>query len=948
MSADLKAQLQISADASGVESGVVKAKKSLADLGATAAATGKQASEGIDTIGKSSDTAAVKVDKNTRALVGSIQRTTAALEAGGRGTAGYYEAIAKQRGVDTEALRPYLDQLEAVSIKQRATAQTAAVVAPAIAQVGMSARATAAAMRGVPAQFTDIVTSLQGGQAPITVFLQQGGQLKDMFGGIGPAARALGGYLMGLISPLTLVAAAVAVVGLAYYQGSKEADAFTRAMILSGNAAGTTSSQLSDMARSLGEQAGFTQRQAAAAVAAITQTGAVGQEQLQRFAEVALNVEKATGQSIAKTAEIFTELERAPLAASIKLNEQIHFLTAASYEHIKALTEQGRATDAARAAQGAYADVMATRSKQITENLGAVQISWNAIAKAASKAWDAMLNVGRSQSGSEQLDSLKKQLADREQRGPLNAGTADAFAKGNAALRAQIGLLERLNGEQGKTAKAEGERARNTELLIAFEKDGDEFKTKAAKRDEAIRKATIEGQALIAAGLLKQADLNSRIADIKKKYEDKGAVSTAKRLDKSQLGLDIETIKAASDQLLNTYTNAEKIVESVRAAGLLSDSEYYASKLAFLNLESDAKKSALQQEIARLEQEKLTGADALDNAKKIADAKAKLAIVGADATAKQEILLNQQEAAAKRLGLAYLSARQAAQEYYDGLERQQNRDLAGIGQGNRTRNLNAGLNQIDDRYTSQRRELENQKAQLELEGKFTVDAKAQYEQRLGIIAEFQTRSLASYTEYYARLVESQSNWSLGAGEALRNYFDESQNVFAMAEKAVTNAFRGMEDALVQFVTTGKLSVTGLVNSIIADLARIAVQKYITGPLSQGLLGVLEGVFGSGPEALLAGASGFGDYNSTAALAGARAEGGPVQRGRPYLVGELGREVFVPSESGRVVANDELGGNITIVQNLTLGDVASMEQVRGELRASEARIVHAVRRRETYS
>jgi len=69
-------------------------------------------------------------------------------------------------------------------------------------RMGMSAKATAAAMRGVPAQFTDIITSLQGGQAPMTVLLQQGGQLKDMFGGVGNAARALSTYVLGLVSPL--------------------------------------------------------------------------------------------------------------------------------------------------------------------------------------------------------------------------------------------------------------------------------------------------------------------------------------------------------------------------------------------------------------------------------------------------------------------------------------------------------------------------------------------------------------------------------------------------------------------------------------------------------------------------------------------------------------------------------------------------------------------------
>jgi phage-related minor tail protein len=47
-------------------------------------------------------------------------------------------------------------------------------------------------MRGLPAQITDISVGLASGQRPLMVLLQQGGQLKDMFGGVAPAAKALG------------------------------------------------------------------------------------------------------------------------------------------------------------------------------------------------------------------------------------------------------------------------------------------------------------------------------------------------------------------------------------------------------------------------------------------------------------------------------------------------------------------------------------------------------------------------------------------------------------------------------------------------------------------------------------------------------------------------------------------------------------------------------------
>ncbi|MDU7146826.1 MAG: phage tail length tape measure family protein, partial [Veillonella sp.] len=91
-----------------------------------------------------------------------------------------------------------------------------------LGKTGQSAAQTANAMRMIPAQMTDIIVGLSTGQSPFMVLMQQGGQLKDMFGGIGPAIKGVGGYVLGLINPVTLAAAAVGALGLAYYKGSEK------------------------------------------------------------------------------------------------------------------------------------------------------------------------------------------------------------------------------------------------------------------------------------------------------------------------------------------------------------------------------------------------------------------------------------------------------------------------------------------------------------------------------------------------------------------------------------------------------------------------------------------------------------------------------------------------------------------------------------------------------
>ena len=44
-------------------------------------------------------------------------------------------------------------------------------------------------------------------------------------------------------------------------------------------------------------------------------------------------------------------------------------------------------------------------------------------------------------------------------------------------------------------------------------------------------------------------------------------------------------------------------------------------------------------------------------------------------------------------------------------------------------------------------------------------------------------------------------------------------------------------------------------------------------------------------------------------------GGSVSKGRPYMVGEQGAELFVPGQSGTIIPNHKLGGGVVINQNI---------------------------------
>lgn len=113
-----------------------------------------------------------------------------------------------------------------------------------LGKTGQSAAQTANAMRMIPAQMTDIVVGLSTGQSPFMVLMQQGGQLKDMFGGIGPAIKGVTTYVMGLVNPYSVAAAAVGLLTYAVYQNRQEIDAATKIATTSLGANGDAAERL--------------------------------------------------------------------------------------------------------------------------------------------------------------------------------------------------------------------------------------------------------------------------------------------------------------------------------------------------------------------------------------------------------------------------------------------------------------------------------------------------------------------------------------------------------------------------------------------------------------------------------------------------------------------------------------------------------------------------------
>ena len=551
----------------------IKASSQSMAAGVEQAAT--KAAGAVGGIGDKAAPAAQKLDGITASMIRQVQRLNAELEAGGARNAAYFEKMATIKGADAAALAPYLAQLKQAEAAQR-------VATTGLDQMGMSAKQTAAALRQVPMQFTDIVVSLQGGQSAMQVFLQQGGQLKDMFGGAGNAARALGGYVLGLVNPFTIAAAAVAGIAVAYNQGSKESEAFNKTLILTGNAAGTSASSLADMARAIdATSAGITQSKAAEVLNTIAASGDVASDKLQRYAQVASEFERAGGGSAESVAKAFSDLAGDPLAAVEKLNKSTNFLTAEIYNQIKALEDEGRSTDAARVAQDAYASMLDQRIPKLKDNLGLLERGWMGVKGAAAEAWDSMLNVGRAQTIGGRLEAAQKLLADYESTLPGKRTTEQvarvAEAGGVNGLRSQIAGLKELMETQRKADEQQRANNQSTQAAINLSKQASQFDTDLEKQRKAVAQATQQYTTALAAGNLSEAaraqlekDYLKTVSGITAAKEQRGARTQSENKDLR----DQQRIFAELADVSSTYYADLEKAQQQRAKGNLSEAQY--------------------------------------------------------------------------------------------------------------------------------------------------------------------------------------------------------------------------------------------------------------------------------------------------------------------------------------------------------------------------------------
>ncbi|EMB2320790.1 phage tail tape measure protein [Proteus mirabilis] len=265
------------------------------------------------------------------------------------------------------------------------------------------------AMRQLPAQMTDIVTSLASGMPIWMVMIQQGGQIKDSFGGIGNSLKAV----TSLITPLNvgLAAAALAVGGLSYatFKAQMVQEAFNRALITSGKYAGLSQGEIIGYANTI-TQAGLSADSATESLTKLLDAGLKIGVDIGKAGNAIAEFSHYSGKSIDSLVSHFARLSNDPYGGSIELNKQYRYLSASVLQHIKELEDQGKTTEAVTYATDALSGAMADRANEIRSSMGTLPSFFDEIGRAANKMWDSVMGLGADPSNAERLAKLEQQI----------------------------------------------------------------------------------------------------------------------------------------------------------------------------------------------------------------------------------------------------------------------------------------------------------------------------------------------------------------------------------------------------------------------------------------------------------------------------------------------------------------------------------------------------------
>ncbi|HDU5819835.1 TPA: phage tail tape measure protein [Klebsiella quasipneumoniae subsp. similipneumoniae] len=643
------------------------------------------------------------------------------------------------------------------------------------------------AMRMLPAQLTDVATQLAGGQSPWLILLQQGGQVKDSFGGLIPTFRGL----LGAVSPLAVGVAALtaagAGIGYIFYQGTSTLSDFSKTLTLSGNTAGLTTDRMLALAKS-GQQAGLTFDQTTDSLTALINAGVGAGARFDELSQSVAKFSTASGIPIEKVAEAFGKLTNDPTSGLIAMAQQFHNVTAEQIDYVAQLQRSGDEAAALQAANDAATKGFNTQTQSLIDNMGTIERSADSLKRAFKSMWDAALDLGRPDTAGEMVS--KAQSAFKQADDIWNLRKNDRYVNDEARARfwndresarlaldmaqQQAGIAKASAAAAEKEAEAESEKQKYAAQAQANYAKSQTALEKYTARQNELNKALKEGHIL-------QADYAINMAAAKKEYE-----ATLKKTPKPK-GVKVSAGDRSSDQ-----TDAETLQ-------LMTQLKLLQQHTGLNDTISQQRKNlwSLQSKFAVIEEASKTRALSKDE---------------------QSLLASKDKVLAQAEVNAKLGDQIVAQERLNKLQDNSLKYVTQMQEKTAALTDSAGLSDKDAQRNSERAQLrqgwKNQGGSLEDEG---------YQ-----------KELSALEGYYAAQDEMRNNWLAGVQSSWENYADMATNYNQIAADTTNTALggvtsnlqQGLYDLAIQSEDAGDAlsnMVEGFGKTVIQTLAQLAAQ-----------------------------------------------------------------------------------------------------------------------------
>ncbi|WP_337015511.1 phage tail tape measure protein [Leclercia sp. AS011] len=665
-------------------------------------------------------------------------------------------------------------------------------------KAGISVGQYTAAMRMLPAQFTDVATQLAGGQNPWLILLQQGGQVKDSFGGVIPTFRAL----LGSISPVMLgigaLSSATGALLYTWYAGSSTLSDFNKTLVLSGNASGLTADRMLTLARS-GQSAGLTFNQTSKALTELINAGVRAGAHFDDMSQAVARFTEASGVPVDKVAAAYGKLTTDPTSGLIAMAQQFHNVTAEQIAHVAQLQRAGNEAGALKAANDAATAGFNDQTKSIRDNMGSIETAADTLKRAFKSMWDAALDVGRPDTAQEMV--TKAEAAFKKADEIWNLRKDDRYVNDEARARfwndretARL-TLDMAQQQAGISKANEANASREAVAESDRQKYAAQAQSNYAKTQSALEKYTSRQNELNKAlkdGRILQADYNINMAAAKKEYED-----SLKKPTKGRTPGGAKLTDSTSAQTLELQTQLEVLRQHSDINDMISQQrqQLWKEQARFTVLEQAARTRALTEDEKSL-------------------------------LASKDKVLAQAEINAK------LGDQIVTQERLNRLQDTSQKYVTQMGEKTRALAESAGMSS----RAAQRR---NEEAQILQSWKNGGGS----EKDQGYQKELQ-----ALQGYYQEQDKMRGDWMSGGKSAWADYADSAGDAYGQMKNVAASTFDGMTQNLADMLTTGKAKWSDFTRSTLSMLAQIALKQAgvgIVGAVSSAIGFAGGGYTGSG-------------------------------------------------------------------------------------------------------